>query len=153
MINQHLPLAAVLTALLISAAPVQANDDLLSCRAITNDSERLRCYDDVTARIADMVSNAPAARIGREQEFSDELEREITGNVKPTISYTQIIDIADDAYGKPIFTTEDGRRWKQSTSSRMARLDVGTQVHFESGALGSIFMVTESGRRIKVNAL
>ncbi len=147
-----------LTLLFISSAALftnsaQANDDLISCSSITDDEARLECYDNVVARISEIMSNAATSRIGREQAFDEELQREIGSSEAEEPAHFEITAVAKDPYGKGIFTTSDGRRWKQTSSTRISSIPAGTLVHFEPGAFSSVFMITDAGVRIKVKAL
>ena len=147
-----------LTLVFISSAALfansaHANDDLISCSTITNDDARLECYDNVVARITELMHNSATSRIGREQAFDEELQREIGASDTEELVQIEITSVTKDPYGKSIFTTSDGRRWKQSTSSRTASIRAGTMVHFEPGAFSSVFMITDSGVKIKVKAL
>lgn len=129
------------------------SQSLRACTEIADDSKRLECFDEVAGRIFDIVDQQPRNRIGIEDEFSDEISEAVIGETAQGITHTTISSVSENAYGKPIYTTEDGRRWQKSSSSRGTPVRVGTRVHFEDGSFSSIFMVTEDGRRIKVRPL
>ena len=117
--------------------------DFRQCRAIVGKAERLLCYD----TIAD-GGVFSAERI-------EQVQRETFGSKKrqPDISIDQlnvtIVEIRKDATGLRYFITDGGQAWKQQNRGGYSS-KVPFEAEIESGALGSYFLVNESGHGIRV---
>lgn len=121
-------------------------EDVVQCRAITEDSARLACYDRGVAAlqtaqqanelyVADKVAMKEARRglfgfsipklkiFGDDAEDIDELE-------------TTIKSVGQGQRGY-VFTLEDGARWAQMDKKYMDRPKVGSKIKIEKGVMGS----------------
>jgi len=141
--TRRLPIAAILPLAILTAQPLVTtaetlNEQLRECAQFSDDNKRLACYD----RIAGNLQQHAEQQFGQEQQkVIEEAPESITAT---------ITEATEGAYGKYIFTLDNGQVWRQVGSSR-AIWRGGEQVVVERGALGSFMMrKTTGGRSLRV---
>lgn len=143
----HLLIAALL--LLAGLQPLAHADEpgeisaVSDCRQITAKMERLLCYDTVV----------DGKVYGQEQ--LEQVQKENFGkNEKASVPSVDqvsvtIVNVQRSSSGTHYFHTADGNVWKQSGKGRW-NLPVPFQAQVKSGALGSYFLVAETGKSTRV---
>lgn len=137
--------------------------EVLACRAISEDTARLACFDAQAARFETAVStgevvaadraqvretnrslfglNLPRIRIfGSDSEQIEEITGEISG-----ISQTQD--------GKALVILTDGARWAQTDNRPVIGVRVGQQVTIRRATLGSFFMRFANGGSVRARRI
>lgn len=137
-----------------AASTPQILDGLKSCRRLTDDSERLACFD---ARVAELVAASEAGdvrlvdredvRRTRRQLFGlsvpevgilegDEKDREATDTLTTTIT-----SVRYRPRRRAEFTTAEGARWEIfKVPRRLADIEPGDAVEFKKASLGTVFI-------------
>lgn len=131
--------ALTLIALLLAAAGAGADTDSLTnqlrgCASLDKDSERLACYDALSGSLDERA----------ERDFGREQER--IAEEAPDSMQAKIDDIGEAAYGKLVFTLDNGQVWRQNDSTRVI-WDEGDTVVVERALFGSFMMKKVGGAR------
>ena len=117
--------------------------DFRDCRTIKGKAERLLCYDTIAD---DGVFNTQQIRQVQQETFgANDRESDISID---TLSIT-IERVEKGNNDKRYFYTEGGQVWKQQKPGRYPS-KVPFEAEIKSGAMGSFFLVNESGRSIRV---
>ena len=135
---------------LIACAAVSApalavdRDDLLSCAAISDDGERLACYDKLS--VGEAAKPAPPPK--SERDFG----KPATRPEAPEEIVAGLSRFAEDAYGKLVFTLDNGQIWKQADFTHMVlRREEDRRVVINRNASGAYWLELEGGsKRIRV---
>lgn len=117
--------------------------DIKGCRVIEANAERLLCYD--TVADGGIFNQQQLEQVQRENFGSKETKPEISVD---RLSVT-IVRMQKDAAGLRYFYTSDGQVWKQKDRGGWSS-EIPFEAELKSGLMGSFFMVSESGRSIRV---
>jgi len=169
---------------LTATSPVRAEDAtaLRACRDISDDAQRLACYDALTlapeaeravapsgspqtesvrtpaaaattATVAVPASPSPEELFGRDAAQSGEIIRQAAGIPQLDKLRTRITAVAEDPSGKAIVTIANGQVWNQ-LDRPPARLTPGEEIEIRRAAMGSFLLVRNvGGRGIRVRRL
>ena len=137
--------------------------EAVACRAISDDQQRLACYDRAVAALdkaeaADEVVVLDKSQVQqtRRSLFGLSLPKiRIFGGEKKGDEQLQTLDAVvasttRDQDGRLIFTIEDGARWHQIDDRPSTRVKRGTKVQFRRAAFGSYFAGFEGTTSIRV---
>lgn len=143
--------------------PPAALGAVIECRAITDEAERLACYDRSVASLEQAVATEAVVVADREQVR--EARRGLFGLSLPDIKLFSggkdgaIDEITDtvasfryDASGRVVITLSDGARWQQVDSKR-ARIAEGRSIRIRRAALGSFFANIGDASAIRVKRI
>jgi hypothetical protein len=146
------------------AAPALAQDArerLMACRAETDDTRRLACYDREMGREQESASAAadpppaPASaeeRFGRERAIAQrEAERAREESRQLGSLEAVVTDIRRRADGLMTLTLDNGQVWQQNRPDSMFRLEEGDPVVIQPGALKSYILSGPSKRSTRVS--
>ncbi len=148
-------------------------EGLKRCATIAADEARLACFDALAEQVgvvrvqvvkseASISESLPvdpvkstseevARQVAKDDEKREELQSELAQ--LDAKSYTLTISaLLKDARGKDIFVTKEGVKYK-NVSSKRSQFRVGDVLKTEQGVMGSTFLVSESGLRIKVKRI
>ena len=145
--------AFVVSVVILVVAPVTAAQDLMGCRAIESDTQRLACYDAVAGRVQkalDEEIEGPATTRIKEREES--LKAAVIGDydmAQLEFEGFTIKAVTRNAQRKPIYESNDGRMFQQ-VSGLIPLAREGERVELELGLFGAVFIRTEDGLRFKV---
>jgi hypothetical protein len=116
--------AALLVATTTSARSADAvPPGLRACARVTEDSERLACYDRTIERLSPEATAPVSARIKALHRAPD---------------------------GALVIDLDNGQQWLQTSGSSSPLLEIGHEVTITRAALNSFRMSTPSGRALKV---
>ena len=146
-----------------AAAPAQSGDDaparpelfeaLVRCRAIADESERLRCFDSAAANLQQAAERNDLVVVDREQVREN--RRRLFGLPLPDIGglfggddedevdsiESTIVSASQVDYGRWLVRLEDGSTWVQTDNEIIAgRPRRGQTVRVNRGALGTYMM-------------
>lgn len=152
-----LPLIVVSFALLPVFGVAHASDSpgaaLKACRAESDDSLRLACYDREIDRAQAVVPGVLTAeeKFGRKgamaREESDRKEQESRELGELQAKVTEIWTRSD---GLMVVTLDNGQEWKQNRPDSFFRLKTGDMVRIQPAALSSFLMSGPSKRSTRV---
>jgi hypothetical protein len=150
-----------LAAALISAAalPARADDPatlqrFLDCRSITDNPNRLACFDAAAGAVTAAEKPQPAktpeeAKRSVEESFGHEaLTAEQRHDEKQADSYrARVLVFSADAYGNLILVLENGQVWRQTDGEQTPLLTGEQWVTIRHAAVGSYLITIEGARR------
>ena len=152
--------AGLATVLLLSALVEAQPQSLLDCAKISDDQERLACYDAATTIVEETLEKP---RQGSESKRIEARDAAVTAAVigeqrsievrkeAPAQAKFKIKELAFTRRGEIIYVAEDGRRFEKLT--QQAGIRSGDEVHLEDGIFGSMFLICEArNSRVKVKA-
>ena len=144
---------------------------LSDCRAITDPTERLACYDKAAAALDEAQTKGDVVIVDRQQ--AQAVKRQAFGfNLGATLSIfdrpggkaagkdkdvdesitTVARSISQTATGKWIITLEDGAVWRQiDTDTLYSDPHAGSKIHIRHAALGSFLMSIDGQTSIRVH--
>lgn len=135
-------------------------DQVLACGTVTNEAERLACYDSAVAQLRAAHESGNLVAVDRQQV--QEIERDAFGFSLPSLP--QIFRRGDDSGtpevaemaltvervslrgdGTGTFTMSNGQVWSQIDGMNARHVRVGTQVIIRRATMGSFMMSVPSG--------
>lgn len=140
--------------------------NLTNCRALTNDAERLRCFDRNIATLDDAERKQEVVVLDRAE--INRTRRSLFGLTLPSLKlfgngdrstpdFTTIdttLKSAQRGQSGWIFVLEDGARWIQTDSSDLARLPTqGDHIRIRKAAMGSFLANIEKQVAIRVRRI
>ena len=156
--------AAAKTQPLAAAPPPKIFIDVLQCRNLTDNAERLACFDRSVGTLATAqankevyVADKEAMREARKGLFGfslpsmnifsdDDMEKEVD-QIETTIA-----GVSQGQKGY-IFTLKDGARWMQTDGAYMDKPRIGANIRIKRAALGSYFGSVNKKPGVRVERL
>lgn len=136
--------AGLATVLLLSALVEAQPQSLLDCAKISDDQERLACYDAATTIVEETLEKP---RQGSESKRIEARDAAVTAAVigeqrsievrkeAPAQAKFKIKELAFTRRGEIIYVAEDGRRFEKLTQ-QAGGIRSGDEVHLEDGIFG-----------------
>lgn len=149
--------AAASLVILVFASTANAQS-VLECSRLDSEAERLECYDRVAGRVEEKLEEKPSGtteeRVERRNEaLAEAVLGDESANAEVADIYTVTIKkVQLDRNRRPIYTTDDGRYFRRSSSSRIT-FRAGDVCTIEEGMMGSKHLVREDGQKNKVEEL
>ncbi|WP_374571490.1 hypothetical protein [Phenylobacterium sp.] len=165
---------AVLLSVLLAAGSAAAKDNdtakhaaafqaVLDCRGVSDDAQRLACYDAAAAKMGEAESHGDIVVIDRAQASA--AHREAFGLHVPSLDFVTkalkpeevdrvdgIVDKARaDQNGRWTFELKDGAVWRQISGDLLRPPKSGSKVEIRKGTLGSFLMNVDGQPSIKVH--
>lgn len=134
---------------------------LVDCRKLTDESQRLACYDQATVALDQAEAKGDIVVVDREQART--VRRQTFGFSMPSMALFErgvapeemdnITGVAKRAYqadGKWVIELEDGAVWQQTDSEVVGRRPrAGSKVEIRKASLGSYFMNLDGQRAVR----
>lgn len=161
---------AVLAAAPVLAAPVDtptrapAMQKVLDCRALTDNAQRLACYDAAVNAMETAEKTGDLIAIDREQRRT--VRRQAFGLQLPSLAIfdrgekpeeadritATIASAEQNPFGKWIFKLDDGAVWRQTgDGDLLKRPRAGAKAEIRKGVLGAFFLKVEGESAIRVH--
>jgi hypothetical protein len=160
--------AGLVTAIpLAAAAPppagAPATRAVVACRALTDDTQRLACYDKAVAAMSEAEKTGDLLTIDRAQRQA--VRRQAFGLSLPSFTLfdkgekpeeadritVKLASARQDPYRRWILKLEDGAVWLQTDDNELSNEPhAGSTVEIRKGALGSFFMKVDGQPAIRV---
>ena len=131
------------------AAPEALADGIRHCAADADQTQRLACFDALARSLPEIEADkfgmtADIAQKRKEPEKRWVKDETLTGNIR---------SLREAAHGELIFTLDNDQVWIQSEASPHIRFSVGEAVRIEHGAMSSLWLVADHGRKTKVKRI
>lgn len=136
-----------------ASATAPAVRDVLACRSLTNDTQRLACFDRATAVMGDAEAKGDLLTLDREQRRA--VRRQAFGLSLPAMDLFNkgekpeevnritgtVASATQDPYRKWTVRLDDGAVWRQIDDNQPeVEPRKGSKVVIKKGALGSFFL-------------
>jgi hypothetical protein len=131
------------------AKPVPLADGLRRCAGETDQAKRLACFDALAATLPTIEADqfGLTADIARKRDPVG--ERQADDAVLPG----KILALRQGPRGELIFTLDNQQVWDQTEAEPSKRFVVGEAVHIEHGAMGTLWLAADKGRKTRVKRL
>jgi hypothetical protein len=115
------------------------------CASETEQSKRLACFDALAASLP----KVEADRFGLTADIARKRDPDAERRAAETILPGKIVAVGASRDGKLIFTLDNQQVWIQS-EVKTIEFAVGDVVHVEHGAMGSLLLAADKGRKTRV---
>lgn len=135
---------------LAAAPPPKIFTDVIQCRTITDNAERLACFDRSVGTLAAAQANKEV--YVADKEAISEARRGLFGFSLPKLKIFGDEDMADDMKSIEttisgvgqwqrglVLTLKDGAKWRQTDSAYLDRPKIGSTIRIRRAAMGSYF--------------
>jgi hypothetical protein len=134
--------------------PVWAATDTLAdgmrhCASEKDQTQRLACFD----TLASKLPRIEADKFGMTAEIEQKREPPEKRWVKDETLTGKIRGMREAAHGQLVFTLDNDQVWIQDQPSPNIRFSVGDAVRIEHGAMSSLWLVADHGRKTRVKRL
>jgi hypothetical protein len=124
-------------------------DGLRHCAAETEQTQRLACFDALAATVPKVEADqfGLTADIARKR---DPVGEHAAANA---ILPGKIVALRQSAQGTLVFTLDNKQVWVQQEVNSRIEFEVGDPVHIEHGAMGSLWLAADKGRKTRVKRI
>jgi hypothetical protein len=141
-----------------TAAPTpEVLDRVYQCASVTDDAQRLACYDGAIARLRTAESQGEIVAVDRQR--AETVQRESFGFHLPNLASllpsagdedlerieTQVERVSSAGQGRYRFVLANGQNWAQAETRSVHNVRAGDTVTIRRAALGSYMLVSERG--------
>jgi hypothetical protein len=133
----------------LAAAPEPLVEAVRRCAAQADQTQRLACFD----AVANTLPKIQADKFGMTAEIAEKRKEPEKRWVNDETLAGKIRALREAARGELIFTLDNDQVWIQAEPSPNLRFSVGEAVHIEHGAMSSLWLVADHGRKTKVKRL
>ncbi|MFZ2030286.1 MAG: hypothetical protein WAU68_08260 [Vitreimonas sp.] len=157
-----LPAAAQRPAPQQSTGSPAALDEVYACSQITDEHQRLQCYDNAVGRMHEAQNRGDLVAVDRQQ--AERVNREAFGFSLPSLGHlfggggghiiapedvaevaAHITRISQDRSGHATFTLDNGQQWQQIDDENPRAARTGGDVRVRRATMGSFLMHVEAG--------
>jgi hypothetical protein len=137
--------------LLPACLPVLGGTDTLSdgmrrCARETDQTRRLACFDALT----DSLPKVEADKFGMTAQIAHKRDPSESYGSTGDVLAGKIRALQQAPHGELIFTLDNNQVWRQAEPSPNIRFSVGEAVRIEHGAMSSLWLVADHGRKTRV---
>lgn len=131
------------------ALPNPLADGLRRCAAETDQGKRLACFDALAAS----VPKVEADQFGLTADIAQKRDPVAVQKTAAAVLPGKIVAVRQGARGELIFTLDNRQVWDQTQAEPNKEFKVGEDVHIEQGAMGSLWLAADKGRKTKVKRI
>jgi len=142
-----LSLAAGCLPALVPAETV--DDGLRRCAQEHNQTQRLACFD----ALASSLPQIEADRFGLTADIKRQRDPVVVQEAKHEVLSGKIVGLRQAPRGEYIFTLDNQQVWIQAEVKPSIQFAVGETVHIEHGAMSSLWLAADKGRKVRVKRL
>ena len=146
----RLALLALATSCLPALAQAEALDNgLRRCAKEHDQTQRLACFD----ALAGSLPQIEADRFGLTADIKRQRDPVAVEEAKHEVISGKIVGLQQAPRGEWIFTLDNQQVWKQAEAKASIQFAVGEAVHIEHGAMSSLWLAADKGRKVRVTRL
>jgi len=141
----------VLPAIVLLSLPVYGGTDSLSdglrrCARETDQTRRLACFD----ALASSLPKVEADKFGMTADIAHQRTPTEAYGTKTEVLTGKIRSLRQMPHGEWLITLDNDQVWRQAEPSPNLSFSVGEAVHIEHGAMSSLWLVADRGRKTRV---
>ena len=143
-------------ALLLASATVPAHaltnplvDGLRRCAGETDQTKRLACFDALAAT----VPKVEADQFGLTADIAHKRDPAGEHQAAQAVLPGKIVALRQAAQGQLVFTLDNQQVWMQQEVNTRIQFAIGDVVHVEHGAMGSLWLAADKGRKTRVKRI
>jgi hypothetical protein len=121
-------------------------DGVRHCASETDQTKRLACFDALAASLPKVQADQFGLTADIARKRDPVAERQAADAVLPGT----IVALGQTRDGKFIFTLDNKQVWIQAEIKTTIEFEVGDAVHIEHGAMGSLWLAADKGRKTRV---
>jgi hypothetical protein len=130
-----------------------SNTQILACKKIADDTQRLTCFDRESTVLAGApapIRLTPEQKIGLPRDKVDAMEASPNAPPEPQIkNFTAAVEsVTVDGRGRQVYTLDNGQVWHQAESRPDFQTHPGEAVRIREGALGSFFLELQTKQHL-----
>ncbi len=125
-------------------------DGLRRCARESDEHRRLDCFDALARTVPAMKTD----QFGMTAEIAH--KRQLAAPYRPQeaeVLAGKIAALRQASHGEWIFTLDNQQTWIEAQAQDRIRFKVGEAVHIEYGAMGSLWLAADKGRKTKVKRI
>jgi hypothetical protein len=152
MIRASIGAAIVLLAAATLPAQALTNplvDGVRRCAGETDQAKRLACFDALAAALPKVEADQFGLTADIAHKRDPVGERKVAEAVLPG----KIVALREAAEGQLVFTLDNQQVWIQTEVKSRIQFAVGDAVHIEHGAMGSLWLAADKGRKTRVKRI
>jgi hypothetical protein len=143
-------LLALATSCLPALASAEALDEALRrCAKEHDQTKRLACFD----ALAGSLPQIEADRFGLTADIKRQRDPAAVEEAKHEVLSGKIVGLRQAPRGEWIFTLDNQQVWMQQEAKASTQFAVGEAVHIEHGAMSSLWLAADKGRKVRVKRL
>jgi hypothetical protein len=121
-------------------------DGMRRCGAETGESKRLACFDALLATLPTIEAD----QFGMTKDLALKRDPVREKHAEDTVLPGKIVALGQAGHGQLVFTLDNQQVWVQSEVEPAKIFSVGEVVHIERGAMGSLWLAADHGRKTRV---
>ncbi len=129
---------------LVSAGNLE--DALRRCAKTTDQAQRLACFD----AIVSTLPQVEADRFGMTADIERKRDPVAVSQAKDAVLGGKIAGLSQAPHGEWTFTLDNRQVWIEAEPRANVNFAVGEDVHIEHGAMGSLWLVADQHRKVRV---
>jgi hypothetical protein len=148
-----LAMLAVLVSFNAVWAAGPSTTQILACMKITENTQRLTCFDREAAVLSDAppeVKLTPEQKIGLPRAKVEALEAPPNAPAQIRTFVAAIKSVTVDGAARQVFTLDNGQVWRQDQSEQYFRTHPGDAVRIRKGTLGSFFLELQTNSHLSI---
>jgi hypothetical protein len=131
------------------ALPNPLADGLRRCAGETDQAKRLACFDALAAS----VPKVEADQFGLTSDIAQKRDPVTVQKTTEAVLPGKIVALRLGARGELVFTLDNQQVWDQSQVEPNKEFKIGEDVRIEHGAMGSLWLAADKGRKTKVKRI
>lgn len=129
---------------LVSAGNLE--DALRRCAKTTDQAQRLACFDAIVSALAQVEAD----RFGMTADIERKRDPVAVQQAKDAVLGGKIAGLSQAPQGEWTFTLDNRQVWIEAEPRANVNFAVGEDVHIEHGAMGSLWLVADQHRKVRV---
>jgi hypothetical protein len=138
-----------LATLAAQAATEPLAEGLRRCAGESDQPQRLACFDALAATLP----RIEADQFGLTADIARKRDPATEHRAEEAVLPGKIVALRQAPRGEWIFTLDNQQVWMQAESEQSKRFAVGEAVHIEHGAMGSLWLAADKGRKTRVKRI